>query len=222
MRSGLGMLQLHSHTPPVSERASTTTGENPLTITQHRLAPAHVPPRPQTPPWSLETLGAPAAAFCVYGAPAPQGSKSFKGMRTNKGTGKQVAVMAESSKKVAPWRQDVTAIGVQATNDPAWEPLDGFLVADMVFSMPKGPSIPKWKWWHNTTPDLSKLARSTEDALSGVVWKDDARVIAYRRLEKVYVGSDDTDALRAPGVVIRVWQVPEWLVAEKKAAARLR
>src|SRR5690606_25696178 len=53
-------------------------------------------------------------------------------------------------------------------------------------------------------PDLSKLARATEDALTEAgVWKDDAAVVEYRRLAKVYPGSDP-DALDQPGVLIRI------------------
>ena len=53
-------------------------------------------------------------------------------------------------------------------------------------------------------PDLSKLARSTEDALSdaGLI-ADDARIVEYERLAKVFPG-EDPDALEAPGVLIVV------------------
>jgi crossover junction endodeoxyribonuclease RusA len=54
-------------------------------------------------------------------------------------------------------------------------------------------------------PDLSKLCRSTEDALTDAgVWADDARVVRYGDLGKVYVSSPDPDALDVPGAVIRV------------------
>jgi Holliday junction resolvase RusA-like endonuclease len=57
-------------------------------------------------------------------------------------------------------------------------------------------------------PDLSKLIRSTEDALTDAgVWTDDARVVAYHQPRKVYAGSADPDALHTPGAVIRVWRV---------------
>jgi crossover junction endodeoxyribonuclease RusA len=42
--------------------------------------------------------------FTVRGTPAPQGSKSFKGIHGGH------AVLAESSKKVKPWRMDVKAV----------------------------------------------------------------------------------------------------------------
>ncbi len=51
-------------------------------------------------------------------------------------------------------------------------------------------------------PDLSKLVRSTEDALSDAgAWEDDARVVECLA-RKVYAG--DPDALHIPGAVIRI------------------
>lgn len=157
-------------------------------------------------PWTLDVLGAPALVMTVYGTPGPQGSK--KGFATKKGgkyTGR--VAMVESSKKVKPWRDAVKAMA-EHTVLPEHRPLlDGPLVADLVLTLAR-PQRPKHPVHPITYPDLSKLARSTEDALSKVAWADDARVVAYRRLEKVYVGASDLDALRAPGAVIRVWPVP--------------
>ena len=51
--------------------------------------------------------------------------------------------------------------------------------------------------------------RSTEDALSDAgFWADDARVVEYGRLAKVFPG-EDPDALQSPGVVIRGETVQE-------------
>ena len=58
------------------------------------------------------------------------------------------------------------------------------------------------------TPDLSKLARSTEDALTTAgLWRDDARVVEYTRLAKVYPG-EDPESLSSPGVRIVVEPLP--------------
>jgi hypothetical protein len=52
------------------------------------------------------------------------------------------------------------------------------------------------------TPDLSKLTRSTEDAITEAgLWADDARVSEYIRLAKVWPRFDP-DALHVPGCVI--------------------
>lgn len=132
----------------------------------------------------------------VYGAPAPQGSKKFVGLAKS-GRG----ILAESSKKVRPWRQDVKAAALAVRAGAA--PIDAPVRARMVFTMPKPASAPKKKRTYPCKmPDLSKLVRSTEDALTEAgIWKDDARVVEYDRLAKVYPG-EDPEALDAPGVRI--------------------
>lgn len=139
----------------------------------------------------------------VRGMPAPQGSKSFKGM-TNAGR----AILTESSKKVKPWRQDVKAAAELLRADSGATPIDAPVVVRMIFTLPKPQSAPKRRrTYPMRTPDLSKLARSTEDALTDAgVWADDARVIEYDRLAKVYPG-EDPEALDSPGCVIEIWEV---------------
>jgi len=110
----------------------------------------------------------------AYGIPGPQGSKAFKGTFKGK-DGRTHAKLVESSKKVKPWREDVKAAAeVVRAGRP---PLDGPLRLHMVFTLPKPKSAPKTrKTWPMRTPDLSKLARSTEDALTAAgIWADDAR-----------------------------------------------
>lgn len=148
----------------------------------------------------------------VHGAPAPQGSKRHVGG----------GVMIESSKKVKPWRQDVKAAALAVIGGlGTWQPLDGPLAVSMVFTVRHKPSgKPTWwpagvrcgktlMWRPASTPDLSKLLRSTEDALTDAgAWKDDARVVEYRHLAKYYVGDGAPDVLTVPGCVIRIWQLP--------------
>jgi crossover junction endodeoxyribonuclease RusA len=141
--------------------------------------------------------------FTVTGNPAPQGSKKFVGT-TKTGRG----LMVESSKKVKPWRMDVKAAAELVRQQFAsMAPLDGPLVVSMVFTLPKPASAPKRRTtWPDKKPDLSKLARSTEDAISDAgLWADDARVVEYARLAKVFPG-EDPDALPVPGVRVRVWK----------------
>jgi Holliday junction resolvase RusA-like endonuclease len=134
----------------------------------------------------------------VYGRPAPQGSKSFKGL-TRAGR----PILAESSKAVKPWRQCVHAAAVAARDGAS--PMEGPLRVRMIFTVPKPKSAPRRRrTWPDRAPDLSKLARSTEDALTDAgVWEDDARVVEYTRLAKVFPG-EDPEALEAPGVVVEV------------------
>lgn len=134
----------------------------------------------------------------VFGQPAPQGSKRFVG-RAKSGRG----ILVESSKAVKPWRQDVVAAALEARRGAP--PLDGALIVRMVFTLPKPASAPKRRRsYPMRKPDLSKLARSTEDALvtAGVI-ADDARIVEYARLAKVFPG-EDAEALDAPGVRIEI------------------
>jgi Holliday junction resolvase RusA-like endonuclease len=135
--------------------------------------------------------------FTVTSMPAPQGSKSFKGMVNGH------AVMAESSKKVKPWRMDVKA-AAEAVRE-AHGIQRGALRVSMVFTLPKPTSAPKTrKTWPDRMPDLSKLIRSTEDSITDAgLWEDDARIVEFARMAKVFPG-EDADALSTPGVRIRI------------------
>lgn len=136
----------------------------------------------------------------VYGTPAPQGSKKFVGMVNGHG------MMVESSKKVKPWRQDVKAAAIVARNGTPT--LDGPLIVRMVFTIPKPLSAPKRKrTYPDKKPDLSKLVRSTEDALTDAgLWRDDARVCEYVRVAKVYP-NEDPESLDSPGVRITIEKI---------------
>jgi crossover junction endodeoxyribonuclease RusA len=135
----------------------------------------------------------------VYGSPAPQGSKSFKGLAKS---GR--AILAESSKKVRPWRQDVKAAAEQVRARLGLALLDEPLRVRMTFTLPKPLSAPKRRvTLPSRLPDLSKLVRSTEDAITDAgVWRDDARVVECTA-SKRYPG-EGADALDAPGCVIEI------------------
>ena len=132
----------------------------------------------------------------VYGEPGPQGSKRHVGN----------GVMIESSKKVKPWREAVVYAAREAMR--GWPALTGPIVLRMVFTVRKPKSAPKRRrTFPATKPDLSKLARSTEDAMTTAgVYEDDARIVEYARLAKVYP-MEDPDALDVPGVRITVHKI---------------
>lgn len=149
----------------------------------------------------------PMLSFSVRGIPGPQGSKRHVG------NGR----MIESSAKVKPWRDAVTNIAVQARSAAGIDLLDGPLRVDMVFTFLRprshyGTGRNNWLIRSNapaqpmSAPDLSKLARATEDALNKFAWVDDARVAEYGRLAKVWAG-EDPDALDSPGAVIRIYRI---------------
>jgi crossover junction endodeoxyribonuclease RusA len=138
----------------------------------------------------------------VFGTPAPQGSKSFKGMAGGH------AILAESCRAVKPWRQDVRAAAIEAMGG-AGKGLAGPVRIAMTFTMPKPKSAPKRrKIWPDRKPDLDKLCRSTLDALvqAGAI-EDDARVV-HMHAYKVFP-SEGYDSLAVPGAVITIEEVKD-------------
>jgi Holliday junction resolvase RusA-like endonuclease len=72
------------------------------------------------------------------------------------------------------------------------EPLRGALRCDMTFIMPrpkyhfnKKGLKPNAEYFHSKKPDKLKLARSTQDALTGIVWEDDSQD-AIGEVKKIY------------------------------------
>ena len=158
--------------------------------------------------------GREAIAFSAYGTPGPQGSKSYKGSRRTKAGG-MAPILVESSKKVKPWREAVAEAATAALYRLAPVerlafPLAGPLRAEMVFTLQAPQRIPAERFvdgvpYPAAYPDTSKLVRSTEDALTGLIWVDDAQVVVYTLVAKYYPGWGCLDSLDAPGVVVRIW-----------------
>ncbi|MEU2426971.1 RusA family crossover junction endodeoxyribonuclease [Streptomyces sp. NPDC007851] len=144
----------------------------------------------------------------VHGIPGPQGSKKVQGKRRTR-TGKLIPNLVESSAKVKPWRDAVheAAQKAIAAKKGKFVKLDGPLEAVMHFTLPAPKQMPKDRVAHTVYPDLSKLIRSTEDALTTAgVWADDARVIGYRTVTKTYPNLGG-HALAQPGVILHIWKV---------------
>ena len=130
--------------------------------------------------------------FVVYGLAAPQGSKRHMGN----------GILVESSKAVRPWRQDVKHAAL-ACIPPDWDPsLPMALSVVFRFKRAKAhigkkgvlPSAPE----HNTSGrhgDLSKLVRSTEDALTGVVYDDDRQIVTLTASKRYCVGDEPQGAV---------------------------
>ena len=124
------------------------------------------------------TTPTPASSFTftVLGKPAPQGSKRHVGK----------GVMVESSKRCKPWRQDVRHTAIELLPDGWHANMDAAITLSVVFvfARPKNhfrtngelkPSAPA----HCTgrIGDVSKLVRAVEDAMTGIVYNDDAQII---------------------------------------------
>lgn len=131
-----------------------------------------------------------AGRLFVPGKPITQGSKDYKGRNTR---GK--AILVESADGLAEWRQRIAWAG----HGHGWRPYDGPCSVDLEFVVPRPVSTPKRRTPPAIRkPDVDKLLRAVLDALTGVAWTDDARVIDTRARKRL-AELDET-----PGVYIAI------------------
>lgn len=121
-------------------------------------------------------------AFTVPGVAAPGGSKrAFAHPKTGR------IIVTDDAKNNAGWKQRVSIFARQAMEGRP--PLEGPLKMSMTFVVARpnshyrtGKYEGRLKDWATTTcptsrPDVTKLVRAAEDAMSGIVFKDDAQVV---------------------------------------------
>jgi Holliday junction resolvase RusA-like endonuclease len=130
--------------------------------------------------------------FLVYGVPEPQGSmKSFAYQVKNKATGEPLykangkpllgSVTTSDNPGTREWRRLVADAAQRAVAGiPDFVLFTDAVAIDLTFELPRPKSLPKKVTAHLKKPDTSKLLRSTEDALTGVIWKDDSQVVEVR------------------------------------------
>lgn len=141
----------------------------------------------------------------VPGIPKTAGSKKAFPIFRGKGPAKtwvRNIVTDDTGQDGKAWRASVQARAFDSMGDIGGTPLDCPLAVSMTFALqrPKGhmgakglrPSAPEYPI---VKPDVLKLARAVEDALTGIVWRDDS-LIVREVLWKVYG--------QQPGVEIRV------------------
>ena len=133
--------------------------------------------------------------FFVPSRPIPGGSK-------RKGKAGQIIA---ANPKTAAWMSVVRVAAIDAYKGDL---LDGPLGFQMTFCLkrPKNhfnakgqlkPNAPKFPI---VIPDLTKMIRSTEDALTGICWHDDCQVV-HQITKKLYCFSE------AEGAEIKIWEV---------------
>lgn len=137
------------------------------------------------------SLGSPeTVSFTVYGSPRPAGSKRAFAIKKGGAFTGRVAVSDDNPKSHG-WKNKVEQVaGYAMAGRPVMEgPV--FLGLRFYVLRPKGhvgkrglrgkaPAFPTVK------PDVLKLARAVEDALSKVVYRDDAQIVDYDQLGKRY------------------------------------
>ena len=155
--------------------------------------------------------------FTVPGAPVPGGSKKViprAGLRypLTVASAKHLlglVLVIDDNDRTKQWKKAVRQAAVFSFNGQP--PLFGPLRLDVRFQLPRPKA-------HFTTagvlresapvfptkrPDATKLLRAVEDALTGVVWLDDAQVVE-QHVSKAFVGGGED-----PDVNIVVCELPE-------------
>lgn len=137
----------------------------------------------------------------VPGVPQPAGSKRAI---PNRRTGKPIIV--DDCKKSAPWKDTVRVfVSQEFSGEPTNKPVR--LHLKFVRARPKSHyrGVKNWLLKANapkyptTKPDTTKLVRGVEDALTGIVWLDDSKVV-YQTAYKTF---------GAPGVHVTVEELDE-------------
>jgi crossover junction endodeoxyribonuclease RusA len=118
-----------------------------------------------------------SVTFTVVGIAQPQGStKAF----VPRGWSRPVVTSDNPQNKG--WRQ---CVAVQAQAVAREGQFLGPVAMAIRFSLPRPVSLPKRILAHVKAPDLDKLVRSVGDALTGVLYRDDAQVVELHA-RKVY------------------------------------
>ena len=113
-------------------------------------------------------------SFTVIGVAQSMGSK-----RAFVPKGWQRPIITDSNRNLKAWQALVAeAAGgaIQARAEP-WQLLEGPVRLTLAFYLPRPKGLAKKMRAHVKAPDCSKLIRSTEDALSGIVYADDSQVV---------------------------------------------
>jgi Holliday junction resolvase RusA-like endonuclease len=136
--------------------------------------------------------------FTAFVKPEPQGSsKAF--IVKGKWGGKDRAVITSDNKDLKTFRGEVTREAIRALVEANIQrPMAGkhvpvCLVADFYFQRP--PSIPKKRTEMVVRPDCDKVLRAATDAMTGVIWEDDAQVVAVTA--RKYYGTPERVEIRA-------------------------
>jgi Holliday junction resolvase RusA-like endonuclease len=130
----------------------------------------------------------PSLTFCVWGHPEPAGSKRAL---PRKGAPGQFVVIDDNPKSKS-WKRVVATMGAHF-RDRAHYPIIEQAVGIRVTFLRERPKYhfrangalrPEAPDYPDTKPDTTKLLRGVEDALTGVLWNDDAQIVdqhVYKR-----------------------------------------
>lgn len=131
--------------------------------------------------------------FTAYGEAKPAGSKTGFVVKTK--SGKSRAVVVDACKTTKPWQAVVSSSALEAIKDCGETPRlslfdsETSLVVDMRFFIPRpaghyfktgkfaGQKKSQAREYPCVRPDVLKLARAVEDAMTGIVYRDDSQIV---------------------------------------------
>jgi len=121
--------------------------------------------------------------FTVYGLPVAQaraGRRHF--IVPGKGGAARACSTAFDPAKSKNWKQDVRLQVLAELRKAGSVPTahEGPVVMDLFFYLPRPKSLPKRVKHHLKKPDKGNLEKGVEDALKGLIWRDDSQVIDGR------------------------------------------
>lgn len=137
--------------------------------------------------------------FFVPGIPAPGGSKRFVGF--GKKTGRAILI-DDAGARNKNWRAVVSTVALEAMAGREVITMGAIHVSfEFVMPRPKahylksGALRASAPCWHTKVPDGLKLARSTEDAMTGIVYRDDS-MIAREAIAKRFAAPGEATGCR--------------------------
>lgn len=146
-----------------------------------------LPAGPATTPRAVEETG--CLDFTVMGHAEPQGSKSAYVIPNLN----RAVVVDTNARKLKPYRQEVTRTAMSQVRLRPWAAKHVPVRLRLDFFILRPQSCPKSRKYPSVKPDTDKLVRSTCDALTGVLYADDAQIVQlvatknYGEVEKVRI-----------------------------------
>lgn len=141
--------------------------------------------------------------FTVEGKPEPRGSK--KAFPFKRRDGRLGVAVTDDNPKSSAWMALVRKAALKAMKEQKIPMLFGALKLTVCFRLPRPKSHfnrvglkPGAPLQPIVRPDATKLLRGVEDAMTEIVWKDDAQVVV-QEVRKCYVPANVADA--SPGFV---------------------
>lgn len=120
-------------------------------------------------------------AFTVYGNPQPGGSKRGFIAKGKEGA-KDRVIITDDNPKAEDWKTNCAIVAAELMKGRELFAQPLMIVVEFYFIRPRSHygargvlrSSPKFP---TVRPDATKLLRPLEDALTGIVWRDDAQIV---------------------------------------------